>query len=153
MSTTNFKFPQFPVFGNGSGFYGTLNKFMKRLDGILATMQSGEGNVSPELQNVKVPTNLTLSASALPTWSNKSVRNATWSVTNTGSAPLSIKAGTVIATGLDLAPNQLYSVAIMDEHLDENTMKVNDTGKSITFTADVEFPIGTSFVLVLEERV
>lgn len=29
----------------------------------------------------------------------------------------------------------------------------NDTGKSITFTADAEFPVGTTFILVLEENV
>lgn len=152
MGTANFNFPQFVEYGKGTGFFGTLNKFMRKLDSTLVTMQSGEGNVSPELQNVRVPDNLALVATALPTWSNKSVRNATWSITNTSSQTVTVPAGTVVGTGLDLNPNELYSVAIMNEHLDENTVKVNDTGKSITFTADAEFPVGTTFVLVLEEN-
>lgn len=154
MQTSKFEFPLLANTGSGTTFAGIWNKLMKRLDTILGDIQSGKTIVEPELQNVTVPDNLSLVASALPTWSNKSLRNGVWTVSNTGSTALSVSAGTVIGTGLDLIPNATYSVCFMGENLEENTVKVNDTGKSITLTADTAFPAGdTVYCLILEETV
>lgn len=151
MQTSKFKFPLMDYVPSGYGFYGMWNKFMKRLDSILDDIQSGKTIVEPELQNVTVPDNLTLTVSALPTWSNKSLRNGVWAVSNT-STVATVKAGTVIGTGLDLNANETYSVVIMGENLEENTISVNSTGKSITFTADATFPANdTVYVLIMEE--
>lgn len=146
--TKNLKLPQFNT-TEGKGLYSALNKAFRRIDNAFG----GEGVVQPELQNPTIPKNLTLKATALPTWSNKSLRNGIWSVSNTAASTLTISAGTVVSTGLDLAKNQLYSVVLMGENLEENTIKVNTTGKSITFTANVEIPANdTLYILVMEEK-
>ena len=66
-----------------------------------------------------------------------------FTLTNGTAANMPIAAKTVFATGLDLAPNQTYTVheSGIDGVL---TLEVNATGKSINFTTAVEIPASAS---------
>lgn len=66
-----------------------------------------------------------------------------FTLTNGTSANMPIAAETVFATGLDLMPNQTYTVHewAVDNVL---TLETNGTGKSINFTTMVEIPASSS---------
>ena len=66
-----------------------------------------------------------------------------FTLANGTAANMPISAKTVFATGLDLAPNQAYTVHEwgVDNVL---TLEVNDTGKSVNFTTGIEIPASSS---------
>lgn len=109
----------------------------------------------PILQTVTVvPTFQALSPHPLPCWQQNDVctlRNSTWRINNT--AAYTIKAGRAFVTGANLKANTFYSAIIMqgDGSTNENTLAVNSTGKSLSFTAEQAVKAASFVVFVCEE--
>lgn len=116
-----------------------------------AALRAKLGAAPSEQQPTVVTTFKRLAPHALPTWANGSLRNSTWHVNNT--TEYSLTAGTAFVTGLSLTPNKTYSVLIMqhDGTTSENTLSVNSTGKSLSFTATQTIKGGSFVVFILEE--
>ena len=84
----------------------------------------------------------------LPCWKSNGVytlRNAAWHINNT--AAYTIKAG------MSLKPNTSHSVVVMlgDGTTCENTLAVNSTGKSLSFTADQSVTAASFIIFICEE--
>lgn len=109
------------------------------------------GTAPSEQQPTVVTTFKSLAPHVLPTWTNGSIRNSAWHVNNT--TAYSMNAGTAFVTGLSLMPNKTYSVLVMqhDGTTSENTLAVNSTGKSLSFTATQAIKGGSFVVFILEE--
>lgn len=109
----------------------------------------------PVLQNLTiVPTFQAFAPHPLPCWQTNGVctlRNATWHINNT--AAYTIKAGTAFATGATLKANASYSVMIMqgDGTINDNTLSVNSTGKSLSFTAEQPIKAGSFVIFICDE--
>ena len=95
------------------------------------------------LQPVTVDTFTGLIISDLRAYADGKLSEGVFTLTNGTAANMPIAAKTVFATGLDLAPNQTYTVHEwgVDNVL---TLEVNGTGKSIDFTTLVEIPASSS---------
>ena len=109
----------------------------------------------PVLQNLTiVSTFKAFAPHPLPCWQNNGVctpRNAAWHINNTEA--YTIKAGTAFATGATLKANASYSVVIMqgDGTINENTLSVNNTGKSLSFTAEQPIKAGSFVIFICDE--
>lgn len=120
-----------------------------------AVTKLAEAAPKPMLQNLTaVSTFQALSPHLLPCWENNGVctlRNAAWCINNTEAC--TIKAGTAFATGANLKANESYSVVIMqgDGTINENTLSVNSTGKSLSFTAEQLIKAGSFVIFICEE--
>lgn len=81
--------------------------------------------------------------SDLRAYADGKLAEGVFTLTNGTTANMLIAAKTVFATGLDLAPNQTYTVHEwgVDNVL---TLEVNGTGKSVNFTAGIEVPASSS---------
>lgn len=124
-------------------------------------LKSGIGNTLvsstpvPILQTLTVvPTFQALLPHPLPCWQQNGVytlRNSAWHVNNT--AAYTVKAGTAFVTGANLKANTSYSVVIMqgDGSISENTLAVNSTGKSLSFTAEQPIKAASFVVFICEE--
>lgn len=102
-----------------------------------------------------VPTFSALAPHPLSCWAKNGVctpRNSAWHINNT--AAYTIKAGTAFTTGADLKASTAYSVVIMqgDGSISENTLAVNSTGKSLSFTADQDIKAASFVVFICEEH-
>lgn len=110
---------------------------------------------APILQTLAaVPAFQALSPHPLPCWRQNGVctlRNSTWLVDNT--AAYTIEAGAAFATGANLKANTSYSVVIVqgDGSANENTLAVDGTGKSLSFTAEQAVEAASFAVFVCEE--
>lgn len=101
-----------------------------------------------------VPAFPALSPHPLPCWQQNGVctpRNSAWHINNT--AAYTIKAGTAFVTGASLKANTSYSVVIMhgDGTISENTLAVNSTGTSLSFTAEQAIKAASFVVFISEE--
>ena len=109
----------------------------------------------PILQTLTVvPTFQALSPRPLPCWQQNGVctpRNSAWHINNT--AAYTIKAGTAFVTDASLKANTSYSVVIMqgDGTISKNTLAVNSTGKSLSFTAEQAIKAASFTVFICEE--
>ena len=109
----------------------------------------------PVLQNLTIaPTFKAFAPHPLPCWQNNGVctpRNAAWRIDNTEAC--TIKAGTAFATGATLKANASYSVVIMqgDGTINGNTLSVNNTGKSLSFTAEQPIKAGGFVIFICDE--
>lgn len=95
-----------------------------------------------------------LSPHPLPCWQKNNLctpRNSAWHINNT--AAYNIKAGTAFVTGANLKANTSYSVVVMqgDGTISENTLAVNSTGKSLSFTAEQVIKASSFVVFICEE--
>lgn len=109
-------------------------------------------SIAPDVQTPTIPSITQLasvSMSPIPVWTNGSLRNGLMTITN-GDPAKSLPAGTAFATDLDLAPNKSYSVCSLGG--EENTIQVNSTGKSLSFTADFLLPDTATVVLAICEE-
>lgn len=81
--------------------------------------------------------------SDLRAYADGKLAEGVFTLTNGTAANMPITAKTVFATGLDLMPNQTYTVHEwgVDNVL---TLEVNSTGKSLDFTTGVEIPASSS---------
>lgn len=110
---------------------------------------------APILQTLAVaPAFQALSPHPLPCWRQNGVctpRNSAWRIDNT--AAHTIKAGTAFVTGASLKADTSYSVVIMqgDGTISENTLAVNSTGKSLSFTAEQAIKAASFVVFICEE--
>lgn len=95
------------------------------------------------LRPVTVDTFTGLVISDLRAYADGKLAEGVFTLTNGTADNMPIAAKTVFATGLDLAPNQTYTV---HEWGADNvlTLEVNDTGKSINFTTGIEIPASSS---------
>lgn len=95
------------------------------------------------LKPVTVETFKGLVISDLRAYADGKLAEGVFTLTNGTPANMPIAAKTIFATGLDLAPNQTYTVHEwgVDNVL---TLEVNDTGKSVDFTTLVEIPASSS---------
>lgn len=101
-----------------------------------------------------VPAFQALSPHPLPCWRQNGVctpRNSAWRIDNT--AAYAIKAGTAFVTGASLKADTSYSVVIMhgDGTISENTLAVDSTGKSLSFTAEQAIKAASFVVFICEE--
>ena len=131
---------------------------VKQLAADANELKSMAAAPKPVLQSLTVaPTFQGLSLRPLPCWENNGVctpRNAAWHINNTRAC--TIKAGTAFATGATgatLKANASYSVVIMqgDSTINENTLAVDSTGKSLSFTAEQLIKAGNFTILICEE--
>lgn len=104
------------------------------------------------LQPVIVDTFTGLVISDLRAYDDGKLSEGVFILTNSTPAEMNIAAETVFATGLELAPNETYTVLVWnsDEVL---TLETNGTGKSINFTAEVTLPNngGVAFYVVAND--
>lgn len=140
---------------------GGDNAALKQLVMDGDAIKTGIGNAPvdsrpvPILQTLTVvPTFQALSPHPLPCWQQNDVctlRNSAWRINNT--AAYTIKAGTAFVTGANLKANTLYSAVIMqgDGSTNENTLAVNSTGKSLSFTAEQAVKAANFVVFICEE--
>lgn len=109
----------------------------------------------PILQTLTaVPEFQALSPNPLPCWQQNGVctpRNSAWCINNT--TAYTIKAGAAFITDASLKANTSYSVVIMqgDGTISENTLAVNSTGKSLSFTAEQAIKAASFVVFICEE--
>lgn len=109
----------------------------------------------PVVQTLTVaPRFQALSPRPLPCWRQNGVctpRNSAWRIDNT--AACTVKAGTAFATGASLKADTSYSVVIMqgDGTISENTLAVDSTGKSLSFTAEQAIKAASFVVFICEE--
>lgn len=128
---------------------------VKQLAADGGSLKSMAAAPRPVLQSLTiVPTFQAFAPHPLPCWQNNGIctpRNAAWHIDNT--AAYTIKAGTAFATGATLKANASYSVVIMqcDGTINENTLSVNSTGKSLSFTAEQLIKAGSFTILICEE--
>lgn len=141
----------------GGGDNGALKRLV--MDGDALKTGIGDALVDsrpvPILQPLTVvPAFQALSPHPLPCWRQNDVctlRNSAWRVNNT--AAYTIKAGTAFVTGANLKADTRYSVVIMqgDGSANANTLAVNSTGKSLSFTAEQAVKAASFVVFVCEE--
>lgn len=95
------------------------------------------------LQPVAVDAFTGLVISDLRAYSDGKLAEGVFTLANGTAANMPIAAKTVFATGLDLMSNQTYTVRKwgVDDVL---TLEVDDTGKSVNFTTDIEIPASSS---------
>lgn len=139
------------------GDSGALKQLAEGVDALKAGI--GNTPVSPTpvpiVQTLTVvPTFQALSPHPLPCWQQNGVctpRNSAWHINNT--AAYTIKAGTAFVTGASLKANTSHSVVIMqgDGTISENTLAVNSTGKSLSFTAEQVIKAASFVVFICEE--
>ena len=110
---------------------------------------------APILQTLAVVSTFqALSPNPLPCWQQNGVctpRNSAWRINNT--AAYTVKAGTAFVTGASLKANTSYSVVIMqgDGTISENTLAVDSTGKSLSFTAEQAIKAASFVIFICEE--
>lgn len=112
----------------------------------------GQFAIFPDTQTPTIPSITQLAAvsmSPIPAWSNGSLRNGLMTIANVDPAK-SLPAGTAFATDLNLAPNKLYRVCSLGG--EENTIQVDSTGKSLSFTDDFMLPDSATVVLAILEE-
>lgn len=126
-----------------------------------AQLKGENAALSPNNMHVPTQQNLTvvstfsaLAPHPLPCWEKDGVctpRNSVWYINNT--AAYTINAGTVFATGASLKANTSYSVVIMqwDGSINGNTLAVNSTGKSLSFSADQPIKAASFVVFICGE--
>lgn len=152
---------------NGYGFVQLLADAIGDGGAAVKALATDVANVKEELTNLKaqqvmptqqavtvVSTFQALAPHPLPCWKSNGVytlRNAAWHINNT--ADYTIKAGTAFATGMSLKPNTSHSVVVMlgDGTTRENTLAVNSTGKSLSFTADQSVTAASFIIFICEE--
>lgn len=123
--------------------------FVRALKELMTGTTGGSAHL---LQKPTVPTTLTyLAVGDIPVHDDGMLRSGLVMMANKGADSATISAGTVVATGLDLKPSKQYACVIWTNVFQENTLKVNDTGKSITFTADISLPASKTCYLWIEE--
>lgn len=95
------------------------------------------------LKPVTVETFKGLVISDLRAYADGKLAEGVFTITNSTAANMPIAAKTVFATGLDLMPDQTYTVHEwgVDNVL---TLEVNGTGKSVDFATGVEIPASSS---------
>lgn len=95
------------------------------------------------LKPVTVDTFTGLVISDLRAYADGKLAEGVFTLTNGTTVNMPIAAKTVFATGLDLMPDQTYTVHEwgVDNVL---TLEVNGTGKSVNFTTSVEIPASSS---------
>lgn len=81
--------------------------------------------------------------SDLRAYADGKLAEGVFTLTNGTGANMPIAAKTVFATGLDLAPNQTYTVHEWGSD-GVLTLEVNATGKSVNFTTSVNIPESSS---------
>lgn len=140
---------------------GGDSRALKQLVGDVDALKASIGNTPvaptpvPILQTLTVvPAFQALSPHPLPCWQQNGVctpRNSAWHINNT--AAYTIKAGTAFVTDASLKANTSYSVVIMqgDGTISENTLAVNSTGKSLSFTAEQAIKAASFVVFICEE--
>jgi len=144
-----------------------LNALEQTASNALSLAQTNEGDIAAletgsthmlvaDTQTPTVPTNLAVSVGMIPVWHGGAdvlLRSAIVDVSAT--AETNLTAGTVLCTGLALKANQTYAVWFLasDGSLTHNTLAVNDTGKSITLTADQAFKQGTTLMFITENDI
>ena len=104
------------------------------------------------LQPVVVDTFAGLVISDLRAYDNGKLSEGVFILTNSTQTEMNISAETVFATGLELAPNETYTVLVWnsDEAL---TLETNGAGKSLNFTTTVTLPNngGVAFYVVAND--
>ena len=139
------------------GDSGSLKQLVVDVDSLKAAVDNSTGaNLpTPILQTLTVVSTFqALSPHPLPCWQKNNIctpRNAAWYINNT--AAYTIKAGTAFVTGANLKANTTYSVVVMqdDGTISENTLAVNSTGKSLSFTAEQVIKASSFVVFICEE--
>lgn len=121
---------------------------MADIPGVAGSMETASDTGTYEsrrhlLRPVTVDTFTGLVISDLRAYEDGKLAEGVFTLANGTAANMPIAAKTVFATGLDLAPNQTYTVHEwgVDNVL---TLEVNDTGKSINFTTLIEIPASSS---------
>lgn len=144
-----------------------LNALEKTADDALSLAQTNEQDIAAleeaqthsavaDTQTPTVPDNLNVSVGLIPVWKKGAdVLLRSGIIDVSASEGTTLAALTVLATGLDLKPGQTYAVWFFDADgtVSHNTVKVNDTGKSITLTAEQVFKAGTTLMLVTENDI
>ena len=144
-----------------------LNALEQTASNALSLAQTNEGDIAAletgsthmlvaDTQTPTVPTNLAVSVGMIPVWHGGAdvlLRSAIVDVSAT--AETNLTANTVLCTGLALKASQTYAVWFLaaDGSLTHNTLAVNDTGKSITLTADQAFKQGTTLMFITENDI
>lgn len=139
------------------GDSGALKQLVVDVDSLKAAVDNSTGaNLpTPILQTLTVVSTFqALSPHPLPCWQKNNIctpRNSAWHINNT--AAYTIKAGTAFVTGANLKANTSYSVVVMqgDGTISENTLAVNSTGKSLSFTAEQVIKASSFVVFICEE--
>ena len=126
------------------------------LNALETTADSALSLLVADTQTPTVPTNLAVSVGMIPVWHGGAdvlLRSAIVDVSAT--ADTTLTANTVLCTGLALKASQTYAVWFLaaDGSLTHNTLAVNDTGKSITLTADQAFKQGTTLMFITENDI
>lgn len=140
--------------GGDSGALAGIISDVDRLKGEIAARSPNNAHVPTQQDLTVVPTFSALAPHPLPCWAKNGVctpRNAAWHIDNT--AACTINAGTAFATGADLKASTSYSVVVMqgDGSANENTLVVDSTGKSLSFTADQPIKDASFVVFICEE--
>lgn len=140
--------------GGDSGALAGLIADDAQLKGEIAALSPNNAHVPTQQDLTAVPTFSALAPHPLPCWAKNGVcapRNSAWRIDNT--AAYTINAGTAFATGADLKASTSYSVVIMqgDGSTNENTLVINSTGKSLSFTADQTIKAASFVVFICEE--
>lgn len=140
--------------GGDSGELAGVIADVAQLKGEIAALSPNNMRVPTQQNLTVVPTLHALAPHPLPCWEKEGVctpRNSAWHINNT--AAYTINAGTVFATGASLKANTSYSVVIMqgDGGISENTLAVDSTGKSLSFTADQPIKAASFVVFICEE--
>ena len=125
-----------------------------QLKGGIAALSSNNAHVPTQQNLTVVSTFRALAPHPLPCWEKNGIctpRNSAWHINNT--TAYTVKAGTAFATDADLKANTSYSVVVMqgDGSISENTLAVNSTGKSLSFTADQAIKAASFVVFICEE--
>lgn len=144
----------------------SMNALQQAADNALALARTNEADISAlesgsthsmtaDVQEPTVPDNLAVSVGLLPVWkAGADVLLRSGIVDVSATAATTLKAGTVLATGLALKASQTYAVWLLNGGaLEHNTLAVNSTGKSVTLTADQTFPQGTTLMLITENDI
>lgn len=123
---------------------------MADITGVAGTMEQAPASDAEAyeprrhlLKPVTVDTFKGLVISDLRAYADGKLAEGVFTLANGTAANMPIAAKTVFATGLDLAPNQTYTVHEwgVDSVL---ALEVNDTGKSVNFTTGIEIPASSS---------
>ena len=153
---------------NGETIYANdLNRMEQGIEQAYTLAQTNETDIAAlesgtthsmvaDTQTPTVPSNLALSIGLLPVWkagADVLLRSAIVDVSATKAT--TVKAGTVIATGLNLKASQSYAVWFLSSAgtLTHNTLQTNSTGKSLTMSADETFDKGTTLMMVTENDI
>lgn len=140
--------------GGDSGALAGIIADGAQLKGEIAALSPNNAHVPTQQNLTVVSTFQALAPHPLPCWEKNGIctlRNSAWHINNT--AAYTVKAGTAFATDADLKANTSYSVVVMqgDGSISENTLVVNSTGKSLSFTADQAIKAASFVVFICEE--